>query len=124
MDVFPFSSPPASTLEYAGKQDEVIRLKAALNEKDMSLIELREQHMQLVVRTAAHQALSTTTTSSTHWAWGTAAEKHDKHCTFFDFVCAHTCACRCIHVASSTTTVWLLACRHVARKLVSTGRRH
>jgi hypothetical protein len=28
---------------------QVIRLKAALNEKDMELIELREQHMQLVV---------------------------------------------------------------------------
>ena len=27
----------------------MIRLKAALNEKDMELIELREQHMQLVV---------------------------------------------------------------------------
>jgi hypothetical protein len=28
---------------------QVIRLKAALNEKEMELIELREQHMQLVV---------------------------------------------------------------------------
>lgn len=40
---------PASVLETAGKQDEVIRLKAALNEKEMELIEMREQHMQLVV---------------------------------------------------------------------------
>jgi hypothetical protein len=30
----------------------VIRLKGALNEKEMELIELREQHMQLVVRAA------------------------------------------------------------------------
>jgi hypothetical protein len=29
---------------------QVIRLKGELNEKDMELIELREQHMQLVVR--------------------------------------------------------------------------
>jgi DNA-binding transcriptional LysR family regulator len=29
---------------------QVIRLKGALNEKEMELIELREQHMQLVVR--------------------------------------------------------------------------
>lgn len=28
---------------------QVIRLKGALNEKEMELIELREQHMQLVV---------------------------------------------------------------------------
>lgn len=33
---------------------QVIRLKGALNEKEMELIELREQHMQLVVRDAAH----------------------------------------------------------------------
>jgi hypothetical protein len=31
---------------------QVIRLKGALNEKEMELIELREQHMQLVVRTS------------------------------------------------------------------------
>jgi hypothetical protein len=33
---------------------QVIRLKAALNEKDMELIELREQHMQLVVSSSKH----------------------------------------------------------------------
>ncbi|KAF6253880.1 hypothetical protein COO60DRAFT_1462988 [Scenedesmus sp. NREL 46B-D3] len=35
---------------------QVIRLKAALNEKDMELIELREQHMQLVARSQEARA--------------------------------------------------------------------
>jgi hypothetical protein len=39
----------------------VIRLKAALNEKDMELIELREQHMQLVVSVVATIIASTPT---------------------------------------------------------------
>lgn len=34
---------------------QVIRLKGALNEKEMELIELREQHMQLVVSTRLTQ---------------------------------------------------------------------
>lgn len=34
---------------------QVIRLKGALNEKEMELIELREQHMQLVVGTRLTQ---------------------------------------------------------------------
>lgn len=33
---------------------QVIRLKGALNEKEMELIELREQHMQLVVSNDQH----------------------------------------------------------------------
>jgi hypothetical protein len=37
---------------------QVIRLKAALNEKDMELIELREQHMQLVVSSKAVVAVT------------------------------------------------------------------
>jgi predicted nucleic acid-binding Zn finger protein len=32
---------------------QVINLKAALNEKEIELLELREQHMQLVVRSRA-----------------------------------------------------------------------
>eukprot|EP00775_Hariotina_reticulata_P011860 gene11860-12004_t len=49
-------SSPSNMLETAGKQDEVIRLKAALNEKEMELIELREQHMQLVARSQEARA--------------------------------------------------------------------
>jgi hypothetical protein len=37
---------------------QVIRLKAALNEKDMELIELREQHMQLVVSSKTCSAVT------------------------------------------------------------------
>ena len=70
--------PSPATLRMAGKQDEVstsypgpfiarkaalllprpvlaftqvLKLRAALNDKEMELLELREQHMQLVVRT-------------------------------------------------------------------------
>lgn len=41
---------------------QVIRLKAALNEKDMELIELREQHMQLVVSSSLEASTGSGTT--------------------------------------------------------------
>lgn len=48
--------PLTTNLDHAGKQDEVLKLKAALNEKEMELIELREQHMQLVARSQEARA--------------------------------------------------------------------
>lgn len=58
-------SPENPTLETAGKQDEVLRLRAALNEKEMELIEMREQHMQLMARTQE---------ASTNWEGALAAK--------------------------------------------------
>lgn len=40
----------STNMEPAGRQDDTLKLRAALNEKEMELIELRETHMQLVVR--------------------------------------------------------------------------
>lgn len=41
----------STNMEPAGRQDDVLKLRATLNEKEMELIELRETHMQLVVST-------------------------------------------------------------------------
>jgi hypothetical protein len=44
------TAPYSAHMDAVARQNELLGLKAALNEKDMELIELREQHMQLVVR--------------------------------------------------------------------------